>query len=254
MVMKKALSKPSKASKKPVKKVAVKKVAVKKVLTKKIAPKKAIAKKVATKKIVTKKIAVKKTAAKKVSTKKVVIKKKETPIKKQCQCKSHYQQVDKNLILQWIKKIGIDSSAAVPILQEIQTHYGYLPREAMDIVVENTNISASQLFGVATFYAQFRLKPIGRNLIRVCHGTACHVSGADRLNTSIRNSLGIMDEKEDTTADAAYTIENVACLGCCSLAPVMTIGGEVFGNLSGADAQKALKKHAEANGEKLKLE
>ncbi|MBF0361500.1 MAG: NAD(P)H-dependent oxidoreductase subunit E [Oligoflexia bacterium] len=208
--------------------------------------KKKIVKKVEKKKV-TKKVVQKKRV---IQTKKVSKKVSKKDSKIECKCKSK-SSVDKNLIMQWIKNIGVDSSAAVPILQEIQTHYGYLPREAMDVVVENTNISAAQLFGVATFYAQFRLKPVGRHLIRVCHGTACHVSGADRLNTSLRNTLNIKDEKEDTSPGNGYTMENVACLGCCSLAPVMTIGGEVFGNLSGADAQKALKKHAETNGEKL---
>ncbi len=126
--------------------------------------------------------------------------------------------VDDTLVMTWIENIGKDSSAAVPLLQSIQTEYGYLPRKAMDLVVRNTQISAAQLFGVATFYAQFRMKPVGRHLIKICHGTACHVTGADRLNTSVNMMLNIKNEEQDTAANGSYTIENVACIGCCSLA------------------------------------
>lgn len=160
-------------------------------------------------------------------------------------------KVDPELVRQWIQDLGSDSSAAVPLLQSIQRKYGYLPRKAMDLVVEGTDINASQLYGVATFYAQFRLTPVGRHLIKVCHGTACHVSGADRINTSLRHILGITDETEDTADNGSYTVENVACIGCCSLAPVMVVGTEAFPNLKGADAQRFLIKHATSVGEHL---
>ena len=159
--------------------------------------------------------------------------------------------VDPALVHQWIQEMGSDSSAAVPLLQSIQRRYGYLPRTAMDIIVDCTEINASQLYGVATFYAQFRLTPVGRNLIKVCHGTACHVSGADRVNTSLKHILGITDETEDTADNGSYTVEDVACIGCCSLAPVMLIGEEAFPNLKGADAQRKLVKHALDAGETL---
>lgn len=159
--------------------------------------------------------------------------------------------VDEALVRKWIEEYGSDASAAVPLLQAVQNEYGYLPREAMDMIVSGTRITASQLYGVATFYSQFRLDPVGRNMIKVCHGTACHVSGADRLNTALRQSLGIKDDAEDTASNGSYTIEDVACVGCCSLAPVMVIGDETHGNLSGADAQRHLKKHARRNGEFL---
>ncbi|MBF0416969.1 MAG: NAD(P)H-dependent oxidoreductase subunit E [Magnetococcales bacterium] len=159
--------------------------------------------------------------------------------------------VDPNLVHQWITAIGSDSSAVVPILQAIQRHYGYLPRKAMDLVVVHTGINASQLYGVATFYAQFRLKPVGRHMIKVCHGTACHVQGADRLNTSLRHALGISNPEHDTASNGSYTVENVACIGCCSLAPVMVIDGQAFPNVKGADAQRQLFKHARENNEIL---
>ena len=157
--------------------------------------------------------------------------------------------VDPGKVQGWINAIGSDPSAAVPILQAIQTEYGYLPRKAMNLVVEGTQINASQLYGVATFYAQFRLKPIGRHLIRVCHGTACHVQGADRLNTSLRHALEIEDPDQDTASNGSYTVENVACIGCCSLAPVMVIDGQAYPSLKGADAQRQLFKHAQEHNE-----
>ncbi|MCP4254097.1 MAG: NAD(P)H-dependent oxidoreductase subunit E [Candidatus Scalindua sp.] len=152
-------------------------------------------------------------------------------------------------VLSWIKRIGGDSSSTVPLLQAAQSKYGYLPRAAMDMIIENTDITGSQVYGVATFYSQFRLKPVGRHMIRVCHGTACHVTGADRLDTSLRHILNITDEEQDTAENGSYTIEQVACIGCCSQAPVLVIADEVSGNLTGANAQRALKKHAKKNEE-----
>ena len=152
-------------------------------------------------------------------------------------------------VLSWIKRIGSDSSSTVPLLQAAQSEYGYLPRAAMDMIIENTDITGSQVYGVATFYSQFRLKPVGRHIIRVCHGTACHVTGADRLDTSLRHILNITDEEQDTAENGSYTIEQDACIGCCSQAPVLVIADEVSGNLTGANAQRALKKHAKKNEE-----
>ncbi len=160
-------------------------------------------------------------------------------------------KVDPDEVRGWISELGKEPSAAVPLLQATQRRYGYLPRAAMNQIVAETEINASQLYGVATFYAQFRLKPVGRNMIKVCHGTACHVSGADRLNTSLRHVLGLEEEEQDTATNGSYTVEDVACIGCCSLAPVMLIGEEAFPNLKGADAQKHLIKHAKTVGEIL---
>ncbi|MBF0135975.1 MAG: NAD(P)H-dependent oxidoreductase subunit E [Magnetococcus sp. DMHC-1] len=165
--------------------------------------------------------------------------------------KSLEATVDPELVRKWISDIGSDSTAAVPLLQAIQTEYRYLPRTAMDLVVGNTSITASQLYGVATFYAQFRLRPVGRHMIKVCHGTACHVSGADRVDTAIRQILDLREPDADTAANGSYTMEKVACIGCCSLAPVMLIGEEAFPHLKGADAQRFIQKHAKGVGEAL---
>lgn len=160
-------------------------------------------------------------------------------------------KVEPELVKKWIAELGGGPSSTVPLLQAVQGAYGYLPRKAMDLIVENTEITGRQIYGVATFYAQFRLKPVGRHMIKVCHGTACHVQGADRLNTALRHTLNIHDEGQDTAENGSYTVENVACVGCCSQAPLMVIGKEVIGNINGAGAQKALRKHARSVQEVL---
>ena len=160
-------------------------------------------------------------------------------------------QVDPSLISGFIAELGKDASASVPLLQAVQNQYGYLPRKAMDLIVDQTEISKRQLYGVATFYAQFRLKPVGRHLIKVCHGTACHVTGADRLNTSLNFQLNIQGEDQDTAPNGSYTVVDVACIGCCSQAPLIVIGDQVHGNINGAGAQKAVRMHARKNGEDL---
>ncbi|MEA3446007.1 MAG: NAD(P)H-dependent oxidoreductase subunit E, partial [Bacteroidota bacterium] len=97
----------------------------------------------------------------------------------------------------------------------------------------------SDMYGVATFYAQFRLKPVGKNIIKVCHGTACHVQNATAITDAIKESLKIDDG--ETTPDGLFTLESVACLGCCSLAPVMMIGDETYGKLNDKNAKKVIK-------------
>ena len=119
----------------------------------------------------------------------------------------------------------------MPVLQGIQEEYGYVPRPAIDLVAERLNVYPSQIYGVLTFYAQFHLKPRGRFIIRVGVGTACHVQGADSLDTVVEQRLGV--KPGATTGDGEFTVERVACLGCCSLAPVVMIDGEVYGRLTG---------------------
>jgi NADH-quinone oxidoreductase subunit E len=149
--------------------------------------------------------------------------------------------VDLSLIRAIVDKAGKGRDACVRILQEMQAAYGYLPPEAIQYVVENTGISASQLFGVATFYEQFRFTPVGKHLIRVCHGTACHVNGANRIDQAVEEFLGITDG--ETTEDKLFTLQTVACLGCCSLSPVMMIGETVFGRLTPKETTAILKRY-----------
>lgn len=117
----------------------------------------------------------------------------------------------------------------IPILQRTQTMYGYLPKKALAAISERTGIPLSQLMGVATFYAQFRLTKQGRNLIRVCDGTACHVRGAPKSVEAIENALNI--QAGGTSADYKYSMEIVYCLGSCGLAPVAVVNDKVYGQI-----------------------
>jgi NADH-quinone oxidoreductase subunit E len=126
----------------------------------------------------------------------------------------------------------------IPLLQKTQDIFGYLPQNAMCEIATTTGRSPAEIFGVATFYAQFRFKPMGKHVMKVCHGTACHVQSADSLDTVVESKLGV--KPGDTTPDGKFTVERVACLGCCSLAPVVMIDGEVYGRLTGDKLGKIL--------------
>ncbi len=129
----------------------------------------------------------------------------------------------------------------IPLLQSAQDHFGYIPRRAIRYIASVTGIPESEVFGVITFYNQFRLRPVGKYVIRVCCGTACHVANSRMLIDTIQDELGI--EVEGTTEDGLFTLFTVACLGCCSLAPVMMISNATFGNLSPSAAVKIVKKY-----------
>jgi NADH-quinone oxidoreductase subunit F len=134
---------------------------------------------------------------------------------------------------------GRSAAALIPVLQAIQSHYRYLPDAALARVCEQSEITPSQLAGVASFYGQFRRRPTGKHIVRVCEGTACHVSGAVEVRTELRRRLGLQDG-EDTDPDGRVTIERVACVGSCSLAPVVTIDERIYGQLSALSAAKLL--------------
>jgi NADH-quinone oxidoreductase subunit E len=127
----------------------------------------------------------------------------------------------------------------IPLLQKAQESEGYLTRARLQEIHRETGIPLSNIYGVATFYAQFRLTPVGKNLIRVCHGTACHVAGAKDISEAIEETLNIRNG--ETTADRLFTLETVSCIGCCSLAPVIMINNETYGNLSERQVKKVLK-------------
>jgi len=127
----------------------------------------------------------------------------------------------------------------IPLLQGTQETFGYIPRAAFEKLAKETGLNLSEMYGVATFYAQFRLNPVGKHIVKVCHGTACHVQNANAITEAIQESLNVKDG--ETTEDNLFTLESVACLGCCSLAPVMMIGDETFGKLTGTEAVKIIK-------------
>lgn len=127
----------------------------------------------------------------------------------------------------------------ITILQNAQDIYGYLPREVMDYVAEQTGVKPAKVYGVATFYAQFRFQPVGKYHIMLCQGTACHVNGSEMIEEAVCEELGIKEGQ--TTEDGLFTLTNVACLGCCSLSPVMMINGETYGTLTKQKAVEVLR-------------
>lgn len=156
--------------------------------------------------------------------------------------------IDLSVVDRIVDEHGAGPEAVLPILQAIQGHFRYLPPDALERVCDLTRITRAQIAGVSTFYGQFRHKPMGKRLIRVCHGTACHVAGAPSITDSIRRELGIEDEEEDTDAQMEFTIENVACIGCCSLAPCLTIEDVTYGRLTQRTAPLTMKKYLEEYG------
>lgn len=138
----------------------------------------------------------------------------------------------------------LDQYANIPgslitILQHAQEIYGYLPTDVLWHVAERTGIKPAKVLGVATFYTQFRFKPVGKYLILLCQGTACHVNGAKLIETALEEELGIQDG--DTTDDGLFSLKTVACLGCCSLSPVMMINDETYGSLTPAKAKEIIR-------------
>ncbi len=132
------------------------------------------------------------------------------------------------------------AGALIPVLQEVQKAYGYLPQEVIEKIAWDLNLPLSQVFGVVTFYSQFRLEPHGEHTIRVCQGTACHVGGAREIMDAIGSKLDVANG--GTTADRKFTLEGVACLGCCSLAPVIMIDDEAHGRLTPQKATKIVRR------------
>ena len=150
---------------------------------------------------------------------------------------------DKNKINLSLIDDVLDEYAAVPgslitILQKAQDIYGYLPTDVIKYISDKTGIKPAKIMGVATFYTQFRLNPVGKYLIMLCKGTACHVNNSDLIEKTIIETLGINDG--ETTDDGLFSLKNVACLGCCSLSPVMMINGETYGSLTPASAIEVL--------------
>lgn len=128
-----------------------------------------------------------------------------------------------DILTQWPK----ERSSLIPILQRVQERLGYLPEEAIRQVAQYLRLTPNQVFGVLTFYAQFRLTPQGRHLVRVCRGTACHVRGGASIRRTVERLLQV--SPDETTPDRKFTYETVACLGACALAPVMVLNGVVHG-------------------------
>ncbi len=147
--------------------------------------------------------------------------------------------VDLDLINGVIEKYKGKRGNLIPVLQGVQNIFGYIPKDAFLKLNRDLGLKLNDMYGVATFYAQFRLKPVGKYIVKVCHGTACHVQNASKLTEAIEEVLNVKDG--ETTEDGLFTLESVACLGCCSLAPVMMIEGETYGKLDGKKAGRIIK-------------
>ena len=149
------------------------------------------------------------------------------------------EEVDLSLLEPLIARHRGKKGNMIPLLQGTQDLYGYLPRKAFEKISEETGLKLSEMFGVATFYAQFRLNPVGKHIIKVCHGTACHVQNAKEITEALEEALKVKDG--ETTDDRLFTLESVACLGCCSLAPVMMISEQTYGKLTGNETVRIIK-------------
>jgi len=145
----------------------------------------------------------------------------------------------KKELIQLCKKEG--KSSLIPALQMVQRDLGYLSKESIQFVAETLNMPVSEIYGVATFYNQFRLNPVGKHVIKVCRGTACHVKGSGQLLSLIENELGL--KVGETTRDKIFSLEAVACLGACSIAPVIMIDDKFFGHLAAEDIPKVLNQY-----------
>ena len=138
-----------------------------------------------------------------------------------------------------------EAGTLIPLLQEAQAEDGWVSRERIAEIHRKTGVPLAQVFGVATFYAQFRLRPAGRNVVKVCHGTACHVANARAISTALEERLGIANG--ETTPDREFTIETVSCLGCCSLAPVIMVNKDTHGRVRPADLGRILRPYRDTN-------
>lgn len=139
-----------------------------------------------------------------------------------------------------LKKYRDQKGALIPVLQEAQESLGHLSEETLEYIAGKTGRTLAQVYGVVTFYAQFRLEPIGKHLVRICHGTACHVGGAEDIDAAVCGHLGL-DNEGGTTEDMDFTVEKVVCVGACSLAPIMLVDGVAHGRLDADRARKVIK-------------
>ena len=152
-----------------------------------------------------------------------------------CEC----VKSDLSLLDGILKEYAHVRGSLITILQKAQEVYGYLPADVIYYIAEQTGNTPAKVMGVATFYTQFRLNPIGKNLIMLCKGTACHVNGADAVEKAICEELKIKDG--ETSADGLFSLKTVACLGCCSLSPVMMINEDTYGSLTPTKAVEIIR-------------
>ncbi len=171
--------------------------------------------------------------------------------KKMSDCAGKDQKFDFKPLEPILEQYRNIPGSVITILQNAQEIYGYLPREVIQYVSEQTGVKPAKIYGVSTFYTQFRFQPMGKYHIMLCQGTACHVNGSKMILEAVGEELGI--SVGETTEDGLFTLDSVACLGCCSLSPVMMINGETYGSLTkqkAIDVLKTLRAQAEKEGGK----
>ena len=143
------------------------------------------------------------------------------------------------------RKFKNKKGSVIPLLQAAQKIYSFVPKFIIKDIADITNIPSSRIYGIVTFYKQFRLKPVGKHIIRICEGTACHVNNAKSIIDTIKSKLNI--KENETTKDGLFTLQSVACIGCCSLAPVIMIDNETYGMLTSDKVNKILDQYIEEN-------
>ncbi|HCX64950.1 MAG TPA: NADH-quinone oxidoreductase subunit NuoE [Eubacteriaceae bacterium] len=155
--------------------------------------------------------------------------------------KEQFEDIDVDLteLDKILAKYKDQAGSLITILQKAQEEYGYLAVSMLDYIAKVTKVKSAKVYGVATFYTQFRLQPVGKYLIMVCQGTACHVNGSKTVEQAVLEELGVPEG--ETTEDGLFTLNNVACLGCCSLSPVMMINDETYGNLTPKKTKKIIQ-------------
>ena len=159
---------------------------------------------------------------------------------------SECKQSDLSLLNGIFAETGSDSGSLITVLQRAQEIYGYLPIDVMYAVADRLSLPPARVIGVATFYTQFRLTPVGKYLIMLCKGTACHVNGAETVEKAVCGELGIKDGETD--ASGLFSLKTVACLGCCSLSPVMMINDGTYGSLTPEKAVRIIREIKEREG------
>lgn len=158
------------------------------------------------------------------------------------------QELDLSKIDEIIAQTTNRKGALIPVLQKVQRAYGYVPEESIERIADGLHVYPADVYGVLTFYSQFKLKPRGEYIVKVCCGTACHVKGSDRIAEDIINKLNVA--VGDTTEDRRFTLEKVACVGACALAPVIIVNEDVHAKMTADDTRKMINSLQKGKAEK----
>lgn len=165
-----------------------------------------------------------------------------------CNCSNNVPDMRYVSLEKMLRKYRETNGKIIPVLQETQNIFGYIPEEAIKEIATALRMPSSEIYGIATFYGQFHLQSRGKNIIRVCTGTACHVQGSGKILEAINKTLGLSGSMT-TTEDLLFTVEPVACLGACGMAPVIMINEEAYGRINPDDVPEILARYQEKDGQ-----